>query len=151
MGNIQPVGGRKPLESSPGFKESFQNAKNLLIEKCKYAVGSGETGITISYMDLLVFNPNKDVYDDYLIDQASLRKILDNVIHMPYIVENNVIKTGDVIFYNMSSVKILFVFNFSKVAISPINEVITKHIKQKEDFDMKESNTNMIIEAIQLD
>jgi hypothetical protein len=149
MGNIQPVGGRKPLESSPGFKESFQNAKNILIEKCKHAVDSGETGITISYMDLLVHNPNKDVYDDYLIDQQSLRKILDNVINMPYTVENNVIKTGDVIFYNMSSVKILFVFNFSK--LSPLNEIITKHIKQKEDTGMKELDTNMIIEAIQLD
>lgn len=140
MGNIQPVGGRKPLESSPGFQESFQNAKKLLIDKCKHAVDSGETGITITYMDLLVFNPNKDVYDDYLIDQASLRKILDTVISMPYTVENNIVKTGDVVFYNMSSVKILFVFGFSlpKLPASPPNEVISKPVKQKaiEELDI---------------
>jgi hypothetical protein len=148
MGNIQPVGGRKPLEFSPGFKESFDNAKKHLINKCKEAVNSGETGITISYMDLLVHNPNRDVYDDYLIDQQSLRNILDTVVHTPYTVENNVIKTGDVIFYNMSSVKILFVFgfHFPKLPTSASNEV-----KQKEESTLKDLDSNLVIEAISLD
>jgi hypothetical protein len=110
MGNIQPVGGRKPLQDMPGFQEHFAEKRRQLVEKCKQVVTAGETGITISYNDLLVYNPNRDLYDDYLIDQKEIRKILNEVVHQPYTVENQVVKSGEVIFYTMSSLKILFVY-----------------------------------------
>jgi hypothetical protein len=119
MGNIQPVGGRKPLQDIPGFQEHFAEKRRQLVEKCKQVVVTGETGITISYNDLLVYNPNRDLYDDYLIDQKEIRKILNEVVHQPYTVENQVVKSGEVIFYAMSSLKILFVYGMQMPASPP--------------------------------
>lgn len=110
MGNIQPVNGRRPLTESHGFTEAFAHARNNLKEICQAAVTGGETGITIPYTALLVPNPNKDTYDDYLIGQEEIRRVLMEVVSCPFTVENCVIKAGDIVFYNQSSVKVLFVY-----------------------------------------
>ena len=110
MGNVSTTGGRQSLSTAPGFKELYQRKKDKLILNIKSSLKSGETGITISYLDLLVDNPNREVYDDYLIEPNEVKKIMNDIICHPYIVENNKVMSGNVIFYNMSSLKILFVF-----------------------------------------
>lgn len=110
MGNIQAVPGRRPLSEYPGFADSLAAAKQGLIANCQQALASGETGLIIPYTALLVANPNRDIYDDYLISQTEIRNILAEVVHQPYTVENVVVKTGDIIFYNQSYAKVLFVY-----------------------------------------
>jgi hypothetical protein len=110
MGNVQAAPGRRPLTEYPGFADSLATAKQGLIAICQQALTAGETGLTIPYTALLVANPNRDIYDDYLISQIEIRNILGEVIHQPYTVENVVVKTGDIIFYNQSYAKVLFVY-----------------------------------------
>lgn len=135
MGNVSTTSGRQSLCTAPGFKELHQNKKNKLIAAIQNALKSGETGITISYLDLLVDNPNKDVYDDYLIEPSEVKKIMNEIIGHPYTVENNKVMSGNVIFYNMSSLKILFVFGMPSVIMpslpaSPPSEN-TVHVPQR--------------------
>jgi len=117
MGNVSTTGGRLSLSTAPGFKELHQRKKDKLIASIQTALKSGETGITISYLDLLVDNPNKEVYDDYLIEPNEVKKIMNEIIGHPYTVENNKVMTGNVIFYNMSFLKILFVFGMPMVSM----------------------------------
>jgi hypothetical protein len=116
MGNIQPANGRRPLTESHGFNEAFAHARKNLKDLCQAAVSSGETGITIPYTTLLVPNPNKDTYDDYLIGQEEIRRVLMEVVHQPFTVENIIVKAGDIVFYNQSSVKVLFVYGMPAAA-----------------------------------
>jgi len=157
MGNIQPVGGRKPLQEVPGFAEHYTQRRQILADKCRAAVESGETGITISYNDLLVHNPNRDLYDDYLIDQKEIRKILNEVVHQPYTVENQIVKTGDVIFYAMSFLKILFVYGMPAgppVAASPAEKVVAAtqfkpaQIQQNELVELSDQDINILPDVI---
>lgn len=110
MGNVQAAPGRRPLSEYPGFAADLATAKQGLRDLCQHALVAGETGVTIPYMALLVANPNRDIYDDYLISQQEIRAVLAEVIHQPYTVENIVVKTGDIIFYNQSYAKVLFVY-----------------------------------------
>jgi hypothetical protein len=147
MGNIQPVGGRKPLQDMPGFQEHFAEKRRQLVEKCKQVVVTGETGITISYNDLLVYNPNRDLYDDYLIDQKEIRKILNEVVHQPYTVENQVVKSGEVIFYAMSSLKILFVYGIQQVPhlpASPPCELQAQATKKPEHAKQPQTQNDLV-------
>ena len=150
MGNVSTTGGRQSLSTAPGFKELHQRKKDKLIASIQSALKSGETGITISYLDLLVDNPNKEVYDDYLIEPNEVKKIMNEIIGHPYTVENNKVMSGNVIFYNMSFLKILFVFGMPMVSmpslpavtssdvIVPPNEVlpkVEKNVDQWHTFD----------------
>lgn len=110
MGNVQAAPGRRPLSEYPGFAASLATAKQGLRDLCQQALTAGETGVTIPYTALLVANPNRDIYDDYLISQREIRDVLADVIHQPYTVENIVVKTGDIIFYNQSYAKVLLVY-----------------------------------------
>ena len=157
MGNIQPVGGRKPLQEVPGFAEHYAQRRQILADKCRAAVEEGETGITISYNDLLVHNPNRDLYDDYLIDQKEIRKILNEVVHQPYTVENQVVKTGDVVFYAMSFLKILFVYGMPvgpPLATSPSEKVVPKiqvkpaQNQQNELVELSDQDINILPDVI---
>lgn len=158
MGNIQPVGGRKPLQEVPGFTEHYEQRRKILADKCRAAVDTGETGITLSYNDLLVHNPNKDLYDDYLIDQKEIRKILNEVVHQPYTVENQIVKTGDVIFYGMSFLKILFVYGMPgfvapvPLPASPPAEKAaqkpTAQIQQNELVELSDQDINILPDVI---
>lgn len=112
MGNVQAAPGRRPLSEYPGFATDLATAKQGLRDLCQQALAAGETGVTIPYMALLVANPNRDIYDDYLINQREIRAVLAEVIHQPYTVENIVVKTGDIIFYNQSYAKVLFVYGY---------------------------------------
>lgn len=136
MGNVSTTG-KQSLSSAPGFKELYERKKEKLIHTIQNALKNGETGITISYIDLLVDNPNKEVYDDYLIEPNEVKKIMNEIIGHPYTVENNKVTSGNVIFYNMSSLKILFVFGIPSVSLpalpaSPPSEN-TVHTTQAKD------------------
>ena len=160
MGNIQPVGGRKPLQEVPGFAEHYAQRRQILADKCRAAVEAEETGITISYNDLLVHNPNRDLYDDYLIDQKEIRKILNEVVHQPYTVENQVVKTGDVIFYAMSFLKILFVYGMPGFAVplpaSPpteklvpaVTQIKPKQIQQNELIELSDQDITILPDTV---
>lgn len=158
MGNIQPAGGRKPLQEVPGFAEHYAQRRQILADKCRAAVEAEETGITISYNDLLVHNPNRDLYDDYLIDQKEIRKILNEVVHQPYTVENQVVKTGDVVFYAMSFLKILFVYGMPAAAapvLQPTSPAIEKvvpskpaQIQQNELIELSDQDINTLPDVI---
>ena len=126
MGNVQAAPGRRPLSEYPGFNASLAAAKQGLRDLCQQALAAGETGVTIPYMALLVANPNRDIYDDYLISQREIRAVLADVIHQPYTVENIVVKTGDIIFYNQSYAKVLFVYGYPETPIPlPASQVPT--------------------------
>lgn len=141
MGNVSTTGGRQSLSIAPGFKELYEKKKTKLIESIQAALKNGETGITISYLDLLVDNPNKEVYDDYLIEPNEVKKIMNEIINHPYTVENNKVMSGNVIFYNMSSLKILFVFGMPIVSMPllpaspPVEKKETKQIDQWHTVD----------------
>jgi hypothetical protein len=148
MGNVSTTSGRQSLHVAPGFKELYEKKKDKLIHNIQNAIKSGETGITISYLDLLVDNPNKDVYDDYLIEPNEVKRIMNEIIGHPYTVENNKVMSGNVIFYNMSSLKILFVFGLPSVSMpnlpaSPPSEN-TVHVPQKirENWQSVEASTS---------
>jgi hypothetical protein len=152
MGNVSTTGGRQSLSTAPGFKELLEKKKAKLIASIQSALKSGETGITISYLDLLVDNPNKDVYDDYLIEPTEVKKIMNEIIGHPYTVENNKVMTGNVIFYNMSFLKILFVFGIPLVAmpllpVSPVNEVLPK--VEKKEINQKDQWHSVDASALQ--
>lgn len=121
MGNVSTTGGRLSLSLAPGFKELYEKKKEKLIASIQHALKNNETGITISYLDLLVDNPNREVYDDYLIEPNEVKKIMNEIIGHPYTVENNKVMSGNVIFYNMSSLKILFVFGIQTVTMPTLH------------------------------
>lgn len=121
MGNVSTTSGRLTLSLNPEFKELHQRKREKLIDSIQCALKNNETGITISYLDLLVDNPNREVYDDYLIEPNEVKKIMNEIIGHPYTVENNKVMSGNVIFYNMSSLKILFVFGIQTVTIPTLH------------------------------